>query len=178
MSEVVECGFAALSTNDSLSSSTPAVALDPGNLILEGLGIFGGIDDIGDNGQHAGIASFSSNTALEEDVLGNDLEDSDLNHKVKNNMFSRIDYTKRNHIPERQARVLEAKDLAKDLYGVNLREWQARILWDLPKGRHVMCIVATGQGKTMVTSIFNGLFMVAYVLYISPLIALMESQVV
>ena len=41
-----------------------------------------------------------------------------------------------------------------------------------------MCIVATGQGKTMVTSIFNGLFMVAYVLYISPLIALMESQVV
>ena len=40
--------------------------------------------------------------------------------------------------------------MAKDLYGVDLREWQAGIPWDLRRGRDVMCIVATGQGKTMV----------------------------
>lgn len=113
-----------------------------------------------------------------EDILGPDLEDSDLSHKLENQLFTRIDYKKRNFITERVARVSEAKELAKDLYGINLREWQAGIPWDLRKGRDVMCIVATGQGKTLVTSIFTGLFKEAYVLFISPLIALMESQVV
>lgn len=111
------------------------------------------------------------------DGLGPDIEEGVPDNALKSELFLRVDYKERNLLAERVRRVHQAKEMAQGLYGVSLHEWQAGIPWDLRRGQDVMCVVATGKGKTMITSIFAGLFKSAFILYISPLIALMESQV-
>ncbi|KAI5780576.1 hypothetical protein DFH27DRAFT_617815 [Peziza echinospora] len=59
----------------------------------------------------------------------------------------------------------------------HLLRYNAGIPWDLRNGHDVMCVVATGQGTTMMISIFAAIFPTACVLMISPLITLMQQQV-
>ena len=138
MSKVVQPAFhdssatGLVSSTGAVDDSTTTMEVPDQN--AEGLGVF---DSIRESGNLPGNESFPGGSmplspetivdGFDGDVLGIDLEDNDLNHKVKNELFTRIDYTTRNYIPERVTHVSEAKDLAKDLYGVNLREWQAGI---------------------------------------------------
>lgn len=112
---------------------------------------------------------------IHTDELGPDLDDGhtfDKRQKLIN-----INYKTRNLFAARVRRVALAKRIGYDLYRIQLRDWQAGIPWDLKEGHDVMCVVATGQGKTMVASIYSALFPHNFIVFISPLVALIEEQV-
>lgn len=71
----------------------------------------------------------------------------------------------------------KAEKVAEELYGIKLRNWQAGISWDLKNGKGVMCVVGTGEGKMMIVVMYAALFGDTCTLFISPLIALIESRV-
>lgn len=103
--------------------------------------------------------------------------DNELFQYNSTKLFVEVDYAEVNSQENRSDAVSRAKTIAQDLYGMTLREWQAGIPFDLSKGRDTMCVMGTGQGKTMVAVTYAIMNPKSCILFVSPLVALMESQV-
>lgn len=105
------------------------------------------------------------------------MDDNEFLRSYSYKEFVKVNYSEWNLRIARKNYVDQAKQMASDLYAIELRNWQAGIPWDLNRGRDVMCVVGTDQGKTMIAVCYASMFPSDYILFISPLVALMESQV-
>lgn len=113
----------------------------------------------------------------DSDDLGPDLPRDEFDANSVDKLWAPVDYNARNQCAERVRRVEISRKVALDLYEIELQDWQAGIPWDLRNGQDVTCVVATGKGKTMVAVVYAALFPKCYILFISPLVALMQEQV-
>ncbi|KAF8451277.1 hypothetical protein BGX38DRAFT_1269535 [Terfezia claveryi] len=125
-----------------------------------------------------GQARIVEDVQEEDGQFESDIEDDDDDVSPAGSpLFHKITYKYRNLEERRATHVKRAKSIAEELYQIKLKDWQAGIPWDLKKGKDVICVVGTGAGKTMIVVMYSALFGGDYILFISPLVALMESQV-
>lgn len=72
---------------------------------------------------------------------------------------------------------MEMDRIAKKYYGFELRPHQFAAIRSLIKGRDVVCIMATGAGKSIIYQLSSLMHNYGFTLVISPLISLMHDQV-
>ncbi|RPB18706.1 hypothetical protein L211DRAFT_853881 [Terfezia boudieri ATCC MYA-4762] len=115
--------------------------------------------------------------SLHLDELGPDLareefKDSRENHRP----WESVDYDKRNKCAQWVRRVEHNKNSIRALR-YRITRVAGRNSVGSPNGHDVACVVATGKGKTMVAVVYAALFPRSYILFVSPLVALMQEQV-